>query len=366
MRFIFLSYRYSADIKSPEDWVNRIDFYIGSLECLSRTNEVIRIDQINYEGNFTHNGVQYFCVKSSKNKNYFPVKLHRFVKSLRPDIVVVSSFNFPLQVIQLRLGLGKKAKIIVQNHAEKPFIGIKKHLQKIADKYINAYFFAAHALGAEWISKGNIASGKKIHEIMEVSSIFYPVDKTFARSKTQVSEDPVFLWTGRLNKNKDPLTVVNAFLKFAAVQPGAKLYMIYQTTELLSEVKKLVSENKSNEDAIILVGRVLHSEMLYWLNSADFIISGSHYEGSGTVICEAMSCGCVPIVTNIPSFRTITANGDCGFLYEPGNENGLLSAITQALQTNASRMRNKVIEHYKKELSFEAIARKIQEVAASL
>ena len=72
---------------------------------------------------------------------------------------------------------------------------------------------------------------------MEVSSVFYPVDKIVARSKTQVAGDPVFLWAGRLNANKDPLTVVKAFLKFLRFQPTARLYMIYQTTELLPELK---------------------------------------------------------------------------------------------------------------------------------
>ena len=128
----------------------------------------------------------------------------------------------------------------------------------MADKYINAYFFASHATGAEWVSKGNLASEKKIHEIMEVSSVFYPVDKIFARSKTQVSGDPVFLWAGRLNENKDPLTVVNAFLKFLQFQPTAHLYMIYQTAELLPELKLLINDEKNNCDAVVLVGKVPH------------------------------------------------------------------------------------------------------------
>ena len=364
MKFVFLSYNYSPDINNPQDWITRINFYVGSLEYLSKTNTVIRIDQINYEGNFTHNGVQYFCVKSSKNKNYFPIKLHRFVKNLQPDVVIVSSFHFPAQVVQLRLSLGKKVKVIVQNHAEKPFTGIKKYLQRIADKYINAYFFAADAIGVEWISKGNIASKKKIHEIMEVSSVFYPIDKIIARSKTNVTGDTVFLWAGRLNKNKDPLTVVNAFLKFLRFQPTAHLYMIFQTEELLSELEMLIAKN--NCRAITLVGKVQHKEMLYWLNSSDFIISGSHYEGSGTVICEAMSCGCIPVVTDIPSFRSITANGNCGFLYTPGDEHGLLLTLKEIMQINMHAKRNNVLDHFKQELSFDAIARKINEVVLHL
>ena len=106
--------------------------------------------------------------------------------------------------------------------------------------------------------------------------------------------------------------------------------------------------------------------MQYWFNSADFIISGSHYEGSGTAICEAMSCGCVPVVTDIFSFRAITANGECGLLYKPGDENALLAALIQTPQMDVQEKRNKALAHFKNNLSFEAIAGKIQEVAASL
>ena len=62
-------------------------------------------------------------------------------------MAIVSGLHFPLQVIQLRLNLGKKVKIIAQNHAEKPFTGIKKYLQRMADQCINAYFFASFAEG---------------------------------------------------------------------------------------------------------------------------------------------------------------------------------------------------------------------------
>jgi glycosyltransferase involved in cell wall biosynthesis len=366
MRLVFVSYNYSPDIHSSQEWLDRVKIYVGSLECLSKKHTVMRVEQINYTGNFLHNGVQYYCVDYGKKKNYFPGKLNRFVKSLQPDVVIVSGLHFPLQVIQLRFRLGKKAKIIAQNHAEKPFNGIKQYLQRLADKCIDAYFFASGATGAEWVGKGNLASEKKIHEIMEVSSVFYPADKILARSKTQVSGNPIFLWAGRLNQNKDPLTVAKAFLKFIQTQPTARLYMIYQTAELLPELKLLINDEKNNRDAVVLVGEVSHNEMQNWYNSADFIISGSHYEGSGTAICEAMSCGCIPVVTDIPSFRAITGNGECGFLYKAGNEDALHSALIHTMQTDTQQKRTKTLEHFKNELSFEAIAGKIQEVTASL
>ncbi len=365
MRFVFLSYNYSPDIHSPEEWTDRLKFYAGSLEHLSKYHTVIRVDQINYEGHFIHNGVEYYCVDDGKRKNYFPGKLHRFVKQLQPDIVMVSSFLFPLQVIQLRRCLGNNVKIIIQNHADKPFTGLKKYLQRWADKSIDAYIFASAAMGADWVRRGNIGSVKKIHEIVGGSSLFYPVDKPKAKKETQVDGDPVFLWVGRLNENKDPLTVVKGFLEFVSEQPLAKLYMIYQTTELLDEINR-VKENHPNSKAVILTGKVDHATLLYWFNSADFYISGSHYEGSGTALGEAMSCGCIPVVTDIFSFRFITGNGNCGLLYEAGNAAALISTLHKAMQLDRDYERRKSLDHFVKELSFEAIANKFQAVVASL
>src|SRR5450631_1897831 len=118
MRIVFLSYHYSPDIRSPEQWLERLTYYIGWSESLAEKHEVIRVDQINYTGDFRHHGIHYYCVDDGKKTNYFPRKLHRFVRNLQPDLVLVSSFHFPLQVLQLRWCLGKKIKIIIQHHAE--------------------------------------------------------------------------------------------------------------------------------------------------------------------------------------------------------------------------------------------------------
>jgi len=362
MRFVFLSYNYSPDIRSPQEWVDRIRFYVGWLECLAKNHTVIRVDQINYEGEFVHNGVQYHFVNNGKAKDLFPHKLNRFVKNLQPDVVIISSFMFPLQLIQLRLQLGNRVKIVVQHHAEKPFTGAKKLLQNMASKKTDAGIFASMDIGKAWIKSGNLNPSMNISEIVGGTSVFYPTDKHLAKQKTNCNGAPVFLWVGRLNPNKDPLTAVKAFARFAEHQPAARLYMIYQTTELLPAIKELIPPHRS--DAFVLIGKVEHNELLYWYNSADFYLSASHYEGSGTALCEAMSCGCIPVVSNIPSFRMI--NGNCGLLYEPGDVDGLFAALQQTQHLNMQDQRTKTLLHFKNQLSFEAIAIKFQEMVASL
>ena len=363
MIYVSVSYNYSPTFDSPESWFKRTEGYAGVLECLGETNTVFNVKQINFEGKRVFNGVVYHFVNFGKTNTYFPRQLNQFVKRLNPDVVIVQGLHHPLQLIQLRLLLDKKTRIIAQHHAEKPFNGIKKYIQKLADKCVDAYLFASHPMGMEWVKKGNLSSPEKIYEVMEVSSIFHTINKDYAKLKTGVEGGQVFLWVGRLNTNKDPINVIKAFLKFSESNPEARLYMIYHTDELLNYIKKLLSTGKS---PVKLIGQVPHYDLLYWFNSADYILSGSHYEGSGTAVCEAMSCGCVPIVTDILSFRMITDNGQCGILYEPGNEAALLSALTQTKSLDICEKRNRSLAHYKEKLSFEAIAKQIEMIAVSL
>jgi len=365
MLYVFVNYNYSPEFTSPESWIKRTSGYTELLEQLSKNNTVISIKQINYEGIYTHNGVQHHFVNLNRKKTFFPHKINLYVRDLNPDIVFVQGLHQPLQVIQLRILVNKKAKIIAQHHAEKPFTGIKKYIQKLADPFVDAYLFAAKPMGLDWVDKGNLSSPQKIHEVMEVSTLFHPINKETARLKTGISGGPVFLWVGRLNENKDPLNVVKAFLRFASVSREARLYMIYQTEELLYDIKQLLNASPHGSK-IVLVGKILHGDLLYWFNSADFLLSGSHYEGSGTVVCEAMACGCVPVVTNIDSFMMITDNGRCGLLYEFADENALLNALVQTQASNIEGKQKNCLTYFKSNLSFEAIANRIQEIATGL
>ncbi|HEY6504012.1 MAG TPA: glycosyltransferase, partial [Chitinophagaceae bacterium] len=131
---------------------------------------------------------------------------------------------------------------------------------------------------------------------------------------------------------------------------------------LLQQVKDLIHANEKGTGAVILIGKVDHQQMQDWYNSADFIISGSHYEGSGIAVCEAMSCGCIPVVTNILSFRGMTGQGKCGLLYEPGKDKELLAALLSTGKMDVEKERAKVLAQFNEELSFGAIAGKINKI----
>jgi len=366
MKLVFTSYGGSPEYNKPEAWLKRINAWTGILEKLSVNNTVIAIERINYEGLYEQNGVQYYFTRLTKRVVRFPWRMHRIVKQLQPDIVFVNGFIFPWQIIQLRWKLGKGIKIIVMTHAEKPYTGFRKLLQRQADSCVHNYFFTSKEMAVEWIRQGIIANKNKVTEVMEASSSFYPIENQKALAKTGITGDIVFLWVGRLDANKDPLTVIRAFGEFLKQQPSAKLYMIYHTEELLSEIIRYCEKDTNLQKAIKLIGKILHDDMQYWYNSVDFIISGSHYEGSGVAVCEAMSCGCIPVLTNIQSFRKMTGPGKCGLLYEPGNDKDLLAALLKTRKLDIETERTRVLQQFKEELSFEAIAKKIDEVLTSM
>lgn len=365
MKLIFTSYAGVPEFDEPGLWLQRIEGYTGILESLTAMHEVTGIERINYEGEYAHKGVRYIFTRQNKKTVLFPRRIHGHIKQLRPDVVFINGFIFPLQLIQLRLQLGRKIKIIVINRSEKPGKGYRKLLQQMADRCVDAYLFTSHRFGYQWTDKGNIKDRKKIHEVFHGSSVFTPGDKQQAQKELGVSGSPVYLWVGRLNENKDPLTVIHAFSKFLQEHPSAILYMIYHETELLEAVRKAITENNM-AGRVRLIGKVPHQALQAWFRAADFFISASHYEGGGIAVCEAMSCGCVPVVTAIDSFRLLTGEGEIGLLFQPGDEHSLLHALRQSLTLDIASASTKVLEQFNTHFSFNAIARKADVVIQSL
>jgi len=364
MKIISVGYIKTEEFDNPHDWLKRISFYTGVLEELARHHDVLSIERINFQGVHRQKGVTYHFIRLKRKVTLFPWQMHRFIKKQCPDVVLVHGFIFSLQIIQLRWALGKGVKIIVQNHGEKPSSGTRNFLQRIADRYISAYLFTSAEMGMEWVEKGIIGGKEKIAEVMEVSAAFSDIEEK--NENTSIPGSPVFLWVGRLNANKDPETVVKAFSSFLSFQPLAKLYMIYQEEDLLHQVREIINSNDKAVGAIQLIGQIPNWQLQEWYSKADFFISGSHYESGGVAVCEAMSCGCIPILTDISSFRKITGSGKCGLLYEAGNDKALLNILLQTQKMDLHQEKTKVLQQFREELSFEAIAGKINQVLYSL
>ncbi len=363
MHIVHLSYSTPRPAyHDPEVWLARVAFVEGVPEQLARYATQTVVYNINYKGDITRNGVRYLFPAFKRWQLMLPFAFNRYIKKLKPDVVIIHGLIFPWQVIMLRRIMGPSLKIICQHHSERPFTDLRAFVFRRADRYVGAYLFASKEQGDLWVKARQVSSLSKIHEIIGMSSIFKPADKKAARSATGIAAQAAYLWIGDLNENKDPLLAARAFAKFSSNRTDVGLYMIYQSNDLEQELKQIASTTS----CIYLIGRVRHTELLLWFNSADYFISTSFYEGIGIAAIEALSCGCIPILTNIPSFAKMTNGGTIGRLFEAGDENGLHDALEDTFGVDREAASQQVVKHFEAELSFEANARKIMEVINGL
>ena len=154
---------------------------------------------------------------------------------------------------------------------------------------------------------------------MEASSTLQPMARGAARRGSGVAGSPAILWVGRLNANKDPLTVLDGFERALRDLPGATLTMIYSDDESAGRgAGSGSSASPALRDRVRLVGAVPHDRMASFYSAADLFVVGSHHEGSGYSLMEACACGAVPVVTDIPTFRLLTGGGSIGALWTAG------------------------------------------------
>jgi glycosyltransferase involved in cell wall biosynthesis len=357
MRIVHLSYA-RISVEDPDKWLKQIDFFASLVEEMAKATDTKSVHCIQYTGKLKRNGVEYHFMKCNKLQSLIPLDLHRYIFKLEPDVIIVHGIHFPLQVLLLRRAV-KSAKIILQHHSEEPLRHIKGFLQRLVDRFTSAYFFPSLEQAVPWVKEKQIGSLSKVYEVTEVPSVFYRVDQQKAKDVTKAAGSKIYLWVGRFDANKDPLTLIKGFIEFARTVAGANLYVIYQSSELIEEVKSILDSAIDVSGRIILVGKVQHDDLLYWFNSADFIISTSHYEGMGVAVCEGMSCGCIPILTDIPSFRAMTGNGRYGALFGPGEADDLKNKLIYSDTLNISVERQKVLQRYDESMSAKAISVKM-------
>ncbi len=163
-------------------------------------------------------------------------------------------------------------------------------------------------------------------------------------------DEPVAVFTGRLEPQKKLHWLVGAFGRVVQANPKTKLTLVGDGSlrgEIEAQVRTL-----GLQDNVILTGRLDAEGVLRWLQAGDAFTLVSESEGLPCSVIEAMSTGMTPVVSNIPAHVQLIDNGVHGLLTELGNEqaiaDGLLRvfgdpALRQVLGQNARR---RMVEEY--------------------
>jgi glycosyltransferase involved in cell wall biosynthesis len=134
--------------------------------------------------------------------------------------------------------------------------------------------------------------------------------------------------------------------------------MIYNEDDLLPAVTARIRASAALCRSVRLFGAVPHEQLPAFYSAADLFVLGSHHEGSGYALLEASACGCVPVVTDIPSFLAITGGGTLGATWTPGNVAACARALVRAAALDQGLARRQVCQHFERELSWSAVGRR--------
>jgi glycosyltransferase involved in cell wall biosynthesis len=294
-----------------------------------------------------------------------PRRLAQLLRALRPDVIHLQGLSFARQARYLG-GAAPNARMLVQDHADHPPRRIWQGIHRHGLARIHGVAFTSADQAVPFFEAGLLRPGLRVFEIPESSSRFAPGDRSEARLATGIHGDPCLLWLANLDQNKDPLCVLDAVRIVVSKLPDVHLWMCYRNAPMLDVVKARLAADPALARRVHLVGKQTHGRIERYLRAADFLVQGSHSEGSGFAVIEALACGTTPLVTDIPSFRAITARGAVGALTRPGDPQAMADAWLDWAGRDREKLRADAHAHFERELSFQALGSKLRNAYTEL
>lgn len=284
--------------------------------------------------------------------------LARLLRDLAPEVLHVHGLDFPHEVLRLA-SLAPGTPILLQDHASRPPRIWRRASWRRQLALAAGVMFCAADQARAFVDAGVLSAATRVHEVPESTSRFSPGDRQQARRLTCIEGDPALLWVGHLDANKDPLTVLKGVSAAARELPQLRLFCCFGASPMRGAVQALLASDPALRGRVHLLGRVAHEQIEQLMRAADLFVLGSHREGSGYSLMEALACGLPPVVTDIPSFRSLTGRGTVGKLWPCGDAQALCAALLSiAARTDAS-MRAAVRAHFDRELSTSALGCKL-------
>jgi len=239
---------------------------------------------------------------------------------------------------------------VIQDHSGLNSLKHKQYLKHYL-KNVDGIMFSARGMEKPWL-EANIFEREQCHYVMEASCEWRMDESKLIRSK----QTPALLWVGNLDENKNPLCVLHALAQFKKLQNTFRLTMIYRGGSLESKVEAFIYDHDLQENGL-LVGEVERDTLPDYFHSHDYFVGASYKEGSGYSLIEAMSCGLIPILTEIPAYLELTKNEDIGYHFPVNNDLTLLHILSELKPGPVSLdAKKEIVDFFEKHFSYDALA----------
>jgi glycosyltransferase involved in cell wall biosynthesis len=176
-------------------------------------------------------------------------------------------------------------------------------------------------------------------------------------------EDFVFVFVGRLVRDKGINELVNVFNKLSSKIEHIKLLLIGDYEETLDPLEaETVALIKKNQH-IITTGWT--NDVRPYFSISDVLTFPSYREGFPNVVMQAGAMGLPSIVSNISGCNEIIIEGENGTIISPKNKEQLydkmLSIYQKKLQFDSLKCRELIVSRYEQKRLWQAILKEYQD-----
>ena len=206
---------------------------------------------------------------------------------------------------------------------------------------VRVKFILKHASKVLAVSK---SSEKEILRFMQpkrLKLVYNGVDTE--KFKALDAKEDLVITVGAISDSTIKKKRFDTFVKASAYLPDIRFILIGKYDDSIERLEKIASSN------VVFTGYVSEESLLHYYQKAKVYCQLSTQESFGVALAEAMSCGCVPVVTRKYSLPEVV--GDTGFYVPYNDPKATAEAIKKALEFDK---RTKARERIEKYFSLEA------------
>jgi glycosyltransferase involved in cell wall biosynthesis len=199
-------------------------------------------------------------------------------------------------------------------------------------------------------------------------SLFNEISKAELKNELGINkEDLVFVFIGRIVKDKGMNELMHTFAKLNMDYPSTKLLLVGPYEDHLNPLLPETYDLIKNHNSIIHVG--YQKDVRAYFAISDVLAFPSYREGFPNVVMQAGAMGLASIVTDINGCNEIIENGKNGLIIPPKNEDALLDAMKYMIDHPEERInmanssRSKIENNYQQKIVWNALLKEYQNLS---
>lgn len=260
---------------------------------------------------------------------YLVINIYQYIKTHRPDVIFCSTIGFSNLVLLLKILHLFAGKVIVRD-CNMPSKHTKQSIffSRCLFRYADILIAQTDEMKVEMMEFYHLKESK-------IRVILNPIDKDLILKGIKenveiISKSTTFMACGRLQRQKDIITLIKAFQVVHNYISNAILYLIGKEgdTEYMNEIYSTIRSCEL-EDRVLLVG--FQKNPYKYLKQADVFVLSSLYEGLPNVMLEAMYLGKPVAATRcIPYISQVIVEGENGYTCPVQDERALAECMIAA------------------------------------